>query len=160
MKFLSLPNCHGGPLKCLRKKTPLPRMNCPLHPNCFSNLLPDDEPDQLQSSEPTTVYTTMVTLWMLILQRFGGDMTLNAVVKDILSHDRDLLPNNKRIQERTVPDKSGAYSEARTRVDIKSIEFFTNRVSDSRCSRFSKMARPQINASDPGYRRTHQKAFA
>ena len=97
----------------------------------LQQLLPDDELNQLQPSGPATVYTTMVTLWMLILQRLGGGKTLSAVVKDVLAHNRDLLPNNKRIQEGTISENSGAYSEARKRLDIETIEFFANRVSDS-----------------------------
>jgi hypothetical protein len=97
----------------------------------LQQLLPGDELDQLQPSGPATVYTTMVTLWMLILQRLGGGKTLSGVVKDVLAHNRDLLPDNKRIQEGTISENSGAYSEARKRLDIKTIEFFASRVCDS-----------------------------
>jgi hypothetical protein len=97
----------------------------------LQQLLPIDELDQVQPSGPATVYTTMVTLWMLILQRLGGGKTLSAVVKDVLAHNRDLLPKNKRIQEGTISKNSGAYSEARKRIDLETIEFFANRVSDS-----------------------------
>jgi len=97
----------------------------------LQQLLPDDKLNQLQPSGPAAVYTTMVTLWMLILQRLGGGKTLSAVVKDVLAHNRDLLPNNKRIQEGTISENSGAYSEARKRLDLETIEFFANRVSDS-----------------------------
>ena len=65
-------------------------------------LLPGDELNQLQPSGPATVYTTMVTVWMLILQRLGGGKTLSAVVKEVLAHNRDVLPNNKRIREGTI----------------------------------------------------------
>lgn len=94
-------------------------------------LLPDDELDRLQPTGPATVYTTMVTLWMMILQRLDGGKTLSAVVKDVLAHNRDLLPNNKRIREGTISENSGAYSEARKRLDMATVEFFVNRVSDS-----------------------------
>ncbi len=97
----------------------------------LQQILPKDEPDWIQPAGPATVYTTMVTLWMLILQRLGGGKTLHGVVKDVLSHSRGLLPKNKRIQEGTLSKNSGAYSQARTRLDIKTVEFFAQRVCNS-----------------------------
>lgn len=97
----------------------------------LQQLLPNDELDQLQPSGPAAVYTTLVTLWMLILQRLGGGKSLKAVVKDVLSHNRDLLPDNKRIREGTISENSGAYSEARKRLSLETVEFFANRVCNS-----------------------------
>lgn len=51
-------------------------------------LLPDEELNRLQPCGPATVYTTMVTLWMMTLQRLGGGKTLNAIVKDVLAHSQ------------------------------------------------------------------------
>ncbi len=94
-------------------------------------LLSDEQLDRRQPSGPATVYTTMVTLWMMTLQRLGGGKTLRAVVKDVLSHSRELLPDNKRLREGTLSETSGAYAEARTRLNMKTVEFFANRVCDS-----------------------------
>ena len=94
-------------------------------------LLPDEELERRQPCGPATVYTTMVTLWMMILQRLGGGKTLNAVVKDVLSYSRALLPDNKRLREGTLSETSGAYSQARTRIKKETVEFFARRVSDS-----------------------------
>jgi hypothetical protein len=94
----------------------------------LQQLLPGEELNQLQPSGPAAVYTTMVTLWMLTLQRLGGGKTLAEVVKDIVRNNRDLLPKNKRIDEGTLSEKSGAYSEARKRLDLETVEFFANRV--------------------------------
>jgi len=94
-------------------------------------LLPDEELDRMQPSGPARVYTTMVTLWMMTLQRLGGGKTLNAAVKDVLAHSRELLPDNKRLREQTLSETSGAYSQARTRLDMETVEFFANRVCDS-----------------------------
>ena len=94
-------------------------------------LLPDDELDRLQPCGPATVYTTMITLWMMTLQRLGGGKTLNAIVKDVLSHSRELLPDNKRLREGTLSETSGAYADARTRLKLKTVEFFAQRVCDS-----------------------------
>jgi hypothetical protein len=94
-------------------------------------LLPEEELNRLQPCGPATVYTTMLTLWMMTLQRLGGGKTLKAIVKDVLSHSRDLLPDNKRLREDTLSETSGAYSSARTRLKLETVEFFANRVCDS-----------------------------
>lgn len=94
-------------------------------------LLPDDELNRVQPSGPATVYTTMVTLWMMILQRLGGGKSLSGVVKDVLAYNRDLLPDNKRIREGTLSENSGTFSGARTRLREDTVEFFANRVCDS-----------------------------
>ena len=44
-------------------------------------IIPDEELERLAPTGPATVYTTTITLWMLILQRLGNGKTLNAVVK-------------------------------------------------------------------------------
>jgi hypothetical protein len=97
----------------------------------LQEMMQADELDRLQPSGPAAVYTTMVTIWMMTMQRLGGGKSLNAVVKDVLAHSRDLLPNNRRLREGTLSETSGAYAEARSRVKLKTVEFFANRVCDS-----------------------------
>ena len=94
-------------------------------------LIPDEELDQWQPSGPATIYTTMVTIWMLILQRLGAGKSLTATVKDVLSNNRALLPDNKRLREDTLSETSGAYANARKRLHLETVEFFADRVSDS-----------------------------
>ena len=94
-------------------------------------LLPGEELDRLQPSGPATVYTTMVTLWMMTLQRLEGGKALTATVKDVLSNNRALLPDNKRLREGTLSETSGAYAQARTRLDLETVQFFADRVCDS-----------------------------
>ena len=94
-------------------------------------MLPDEELNRMQPCCPAAIYTTLITLWMMTLQRLGGGKTLNAIVKDVLAHSRELLPDNKRLREGTLSETSGAYSEARTRLKLKTVEFFANRVCDS-----------------------------
>lgn len=94
-------------------------------------LIPDEELDRWQPSGPATIYTTLVTLWMLILQRLGGGKSQTATVKDVLSNNRDLLPDNKRLREDTLSETSGAYANARKRLSLKTVEFFADRVSNS-----------------------------
>jgi hypothetical protein len=73
----------------------------------------------------------MVTLWMMILQRLGGGQSLTATVKEVLAHNRALLPDNKRLREDTLSETSGAYANARTRLKPETVEFFANRVCNS-----------------------------
>jgi len=86
------------------------------------------DPDERPTDK--MVYTHGVTLWMLILQRLGGGKTLEEVVSQVLSHDRDLLPDNKRVREDTLSERSGAYAQARKRLPLEVICDFSSRVCD------------------------------
>lgn len=91
----------------------------------------DDFPAYSLEVSPATVYTTLVTLWMLTLQRLGGGTSMTTVIKDVLTYNRDLLPDNKRVREGTLSERSGAYSEARKRLPIATVRAFAERVSQS-----------------------------
>lgn len=93
--------------------------------------IPEDELNQLQPSGPNTVYTTLVTLWMLTLQRLGCGKSLTTIVRDVLSHNRAIFPHNKRVQEGTLSLSSAAYSNARQRLAVETAEYFANHVSRS-----------------------------
>lgn len=56
---------------------------------------------------------------------------LNAVVKDALSQNRQLLPTNCRVREGALSETSGAYSEARKRLPLKVVEHDASPVSES-----------------------------
>lgn len=99
--------------------------------NLLRELFPEEALNQRQPSSPNTVYTTLVTLWMLTLQRLGCGKTLAEVVRDVLSHNRELLPQNKRVQEGTLSLSSAAYSNARQRLTLETVEYFADRVSRS-----------------------------
>jgi len=95
-------------------------------------LLPDEELNRRQPAGPATVYTTMVTLRMMTVQRLGGGRSLNATVKEVLARNRELFPDNRRLREDTLSETSGAYANARTRLELSTVEYFANRVCDSR----------------------------
>lgn len=76
------------------------------------------------------VYTNGVTFWLLILQRLGKGLSLSEVVLQVLKHERDLLPDNKRVREHTLSENSSAYSQARQRLSLDVIEDFSHRVCD------------------------------
>jgi len=69
-------------------------------------IIPDEELERLAPTGPATVYTTCITIWMLILQRLGKGKSMTEVVKDVLSNSRQLLPDNKCVREKTLSEKS------------------------------------------------------
>jgi len=91
----------------------------------------DDFPAYAFDVSPATVYTTLVTLWMLTLQRLGGGKSMAWMIKDVLNHHRDLLPDSKRVREGTLSERTGAFSLARKRLPIEAVQTFAARVSDS-----------------------------
>jgi hypothetical protein len=95
------------------------------------SLTPEHELLQLAPLGPTAVYTTLVTLWMLTMQRLNGGSSMAAVVKVVQTYSKNLLPNNKRVREGTLSKSSAAYSEARKRLPPKVVELFANSVCDS-----------------------------
>jgi hypothetical protein len=91
----------------------------------------EDFPAYALDVSPATVYTTLVTLWMLTLQRLGGGQSMSAVIKEVLNNNRRLLPDNKRVREGTLSERSGAYSKARHRLPLEVVRSFAERVSES-----------------------------
>jgi hypothetical protein len=96
------------------------------------------DPDERPTNK--MVYTHGLTLWMLILQRLGGGKTLNEVVSQVLAHDRDLLPDNKRVRENTLSENSAAYAQARKRLPLETIFEFSNQV----CNYLGEISEPVI----------------
>ena len=96
------------------------------------------DPDERPTNK--MVYTHGLTLWMLILQRLGGGKTLNEVVSQVLAHDRDLLPDNKRVRENTLSENSAAYAQARKRLPLQTIFEFSNRV----CNYLGEISEPVL----------------
>lgn len=86
------------------------------------------DPEERPNSK--MVYTNGVTLWMLTLQRLGGGRTLDEVVSDIITHNYELLPDNKRTREGTLSESSSAYSRARKRLPLSTVEEFSKRVAN------------------------------
>jgi hypothetical protein len=76
------------------------------------------------------IYTKGVTLWMLILQRLGNGLSLEDTVSHIIQHDRDLLPDNKRVREATLSENSSGYYKAKKNLSIESIHEFSSAVCD------------------------------
>ena len=133
------PGVNGIPVHCLivrcafvsKNQSALSESELTSAIEMLRSIIPDEELELLAPTGPATVYTTTLTLWMLILQRLGKGTSLNTVVKDVLSNSRQLLPDNRRVRENTLSEKSGAYSDARKRLPLDVVEYFAKRVCDS-----------------------------
>jgi hypothetical protein len=84
------------------------------------------------------IYTKGVTLWMLILQRLGNSLSLEDTVSHIITHDRDLLPDNKRVREGTLSENSSGYFKAKKNLSLESIHEFSSAV----CDYLGRMSEP------------------
>ncbi|WP_406696315.1 hypothetical protein V5E97_35515 [Singulisphaera sp. Ch08] len=113
-------------------QTPLTESELTSAVELLRRLIPKDEfPAYSLDVSPTTVYTTLVTLWMLTLQRLGGGTSMTSVIKEVLTNHKDLLPANKRVREGTLSERSGAYSHARKRLPLETVRAFAERVSQT-----------------------------
>jgi hypothetical protein len=98
----------------------------------LQQLIPPDELHlfDLHVSQ-ATVYTTLVTLWLLTLQRLSGGQSLGGAVQEVKAWHGDLLPANKRVREATLSGNTGAYSRARKRLPLETVRRFAERVEQS-----------------------------
>lgn len=94
-------------------------------------VMPREELNQMQPSGPATVYTTLATIWMMILQRLGGGLSMEAVVKDALLHGREFFPDNKRVRTGSLSPRDTAFSDARQRLMAETVIHLLNVVSRS-----------------------------
>src|SRR5687767_15350241 len=81
----------------------------------FCGLLDPDAINARQPMGPATVYTPWVVIWLLVYQRLRANASLADAVAELL-RSTDILPPNRRIDERTLSTNTGAYSSARKRL--------------------------------------------
>lgn len=74
--------------------------------------------DTLQPSAPQAIYTTWVTVWLLVYQRLHSNATLQSAVAALLEFVGD-ISTNKRVTEGTLSANTGAFSHARTRLEVE-----------------------------------------
>ena len=94
-------------------------------------MIPGEELNELQPCGPAAVYTTLSTVWLMILQRLGGGLSMQAVVKDAMQHAADFFPDNKRIREASLSTRDTAFSDARGRLKIETVRLLLEAVSSS-----------------------------
>ena len=71
-----------------------------------------------------------------ILFSNGNGLSLEDTVSHIINHDRDLLPENKRVRDWTLSENSSGYQKARKNLSLDTIHEFSSAVCDylGRCS--------------------------
>ena len=74
------------------------------------------------------VYTQAPTLLLLILQRLGGGLTLEAVVKELHTHHFYILPRNRRVEKNTLSQNNSAYNKARQLLPLEKVKAFSNAI--------------------------------
>lgn len=89
-------------------------------------------------SRPQQVYTQAPTLFLLVLQRLGGGLSLSAAVKELIEHHQDLLPKNRRVQNQTLSENSSAYNKARQQLPLEKVQAFSTAI----CDYLSKQSKP------------------
>jgi len=95
------------------------------------DVIPGDELNELQLTGPAAVYTTLATVWMMILQRLGGGMSMQAVVKDAIPHASNIFPDTKRVRDASLSTRDTAFSDARGRLKIETVTHLLESVSGS-----------------------------
>jgi len=77
------------------------------------------------------VYTTELTIWLMMWQRLDEKGTLSTAVQQVIEgRPRALLPRHKRLVEKTVSSNTGGYSQARGRLDQKVAKEVAGRIFD------------------------------
>jgi hypothetical protein len=84
--------------------------------------------DEQNSPRANKVYTQAATLLLLILQRLGGGLTLEAAVQELLQHHQDMLPRNRRVEQGTLSQNSSTYNKARQLLPLEKVKAFSNAI--------------------------------
>ena len=93
---------------------------------------------EFQDQEPSCaqrVYTQAVTIWLLVLQRLGGGLSLDQAVKDLIDNNLSLLPRNRRTIEGRLSENNSSYSAARKRLPLRVVKRFCRAVCDNLAKR-------------------------
>ena len=87
--------------------------------------------DEILSLGPATIYTSSITLWLLVYQGMFPKASLSQAVLHLINHRPPHLPNNKRLREGRLSEATGSYSQARQRLTMEVTEWFAREVSRS-----------------------------
>jgi hypothetical protein len=93
----------------------------------FQTLLDREDIDARQDHPPTTIYTPWVVVWLMVYQRLHANASLHDAVGELFRL-KEHLPPNRRITEDTLSSNTGAYSQARTRLDPDVAEAISDHV--------------------------------
>jgi hypothetical protein len=95
----------------------------------FLSLLQPDWVNSLQAHADTAVYTPLVTVTLMILQRLRGNASLEQAVAEGLG--TGILPALPQGGGRTLSSNTGAFSRARARLEVELAEQVCDRVFES-----------------------------
>src|SRR5438874_1703144 len=84
----------------------------------FRSLIDRDAINALQPPGPAAIYTPFVVVWLLVYQRLHANASLRDAVAELLRSTAE-LPRQRRIIEQTLSSNTGAYSRARSRLDVE-----------------------------------------
>lgn len=97
----------------------------------FRGLIDPVEIERMQPLGPATVYTALVTVWLLVYQRLHEGKTLDEAVTNFIASDPDELSSNRRVREGKLSANTGAYSRARTRLKPEVTDHVANQIFES-----------------------------
>ena len=89
------------------------------------------ELDQEYPLRGNAVFINSVVLLMLLYQRMCPDKSLEAAVKVLLETMPSILPDNKRVTNKTLSSDSGGYAKARQRLPLQAAQWLTRKVSQA-----------------------------
>jgi len=84
----------------------------------FRSLIDRDAINALQPPGPAAIYTPFVVVWLLVYQRLHANASLRDAVAELLRSTAE-LPRRRRVIEQTLSSNTGAYSRARSRLDVE-----------------------------------------
>ena len=90
-----------------------------------------EEFDELQPHAPQAAFTTLTTLWLMVMQRLGGGLSMKAVLKEVVDIAEDVFSDCKRVREGTLSQRDTAFSDARQRLRLDTVTTLLERVSES-----------------------------
>lgn len=93
----------------------------------FRSLLDREGIDARQEHPPSTIYTPWVVVWLMVYQRLYANAPLSDAVGELFRL-KEHLPSNRRITEATLSSNTGAYSQARSRLDPEVAEAVSDHV--------------------------------
>jgi len=82
-------------------------------------LFSDGTIDRLQPTGPAAIYTSSVTLWMLVSQRLAGGKSMEATVKDFIADRPTFCPGYKRLNEDTQSCAARYHRRYHRRYDVE-----------------------------------------
>jgi Transposase DDE domain len=85
----------------------------------FQQVLPRETLDPLDPAPPQTLYTPWIVSWLLVYQRIDHNATLTEAVDEFkFRFPEEALPDCRRAEQRAFSSNTGAYSRARSRMEL------------------------------------------